>query len=129
MAHDVHPKKIIETDDGKIVMERPDLLRTTALSNTITTYLLTDDELLSMNEMETSEERDRFMQLKMLKKGYTTLQYTALSYVTSAPFHLNDYRVEPILDIASFLEYADAELISKMADAMKGLGMIDPLHP
>ena len=129
MAHETHPKKIIKTDKGNIVMEKPDLLHTSALSNSIYTYILSDDDLLKLNEMTETADRDRFIQLKTLKKGYTTLQLSILSYVTSAPFHLNDYSVEPVLDLKSFLEFADAKLIAQMSDAIKELGMIDPLQP
>jgi len=129
MAHEVHPKKIVKTEKGNIVMEKPDLLRTSALSNSIYTYILTDDDLLKINEMENEDERAKFIQLKTLKKGFTTMQLTLLSYVTSAPFHLNDYSVEPLLDLKSFLEFADAELMNSMNNAMKELGQIDPLSP
>lgn len=129
MAHEIHPKKIIETKDGKIVIEKPDILRTSALSNSIYTYILSDDDLLKLNDMESADERNKFIQLKSLKKGFTTMQLTVLSYVTSAPFHLNDYNVEPLLDLKSFLEYADSELINEMGAKIKELGMIDPLQP
>lgn len=54
-------------------------------------------------------------------------QMTALAYVKQAPWHLNDYAKEPVLDLASFLEYADMDLIRKMGNAMTELGTIDPL--
>ena len=129
MAHEVHPKKIVKTAKGNIVMEMPDLLRTTALSNSLYSYVLTDEEILKMNDMATDEERNKFMQLKTLKKGYTTMQLTLLSYVTSAPFHLNDYAVEPLLDLRAFLEFADTNIINDMSVALKELGKIDPLSP
>ena len=110
-------------------MEKPDLLHTSALSNSIYTYILSDDDLLKLNTMTDTAERDKFIQLKTLKKGYTTLQLSVLAYVTKAPFHLNDYTVEPILDLKSFLEFADAKLISEMSEKIKELGMIDPLQP
>ena len=110
-------------------MEMPDLLRTTALSNSLYSYVLTDEEILKMNDMATDEERNKFMQLKTLKKGYTTMQLTLLSYVTSAPFHLNDYAVEPLLDLRAFLEFADTNIINDMSVALKELGKIDPLSP
>lgn len=129
MAHDTHPKKTVKTDKGNIVMERPDLLRSSALSNSIYTYVLTDDDLLKLNTMETDEERNQYIRIKSLKKGYTTMQLTLLSYVTSAPFHLNDYGVEPLLDLKSFLEFADMKLLTEMTETMKELGKIDPLSP
>ena len=129
MAHEVHPKKIVKTEKGNIVMGMPDLLRTSALSNSIYSYILTDDDLMKLNEMTNEEERAKFVQMKTLKKGFTTMQLTLLSYVTSAPFHLNDYSVEPLLDLKSFLEFADAELMNSMSKAMKELGQIDPLSP
>ena len=61
--------------------------------------------------------------------GFTTYQLTILSYVESAPFHLNDYAVEPIFDLKSFLNYVDSDLLKKMGDTMKELGQIDPLSP
>ena len=127
MAHEVHPKKVIESKNGKIVMEKPDLSRTTAMANSIYTYILTDDDLLALNEMKDEKERNMFIKRKSLKKGFTSMQITMLAYVTSAPFHLNDYAVEPILDLRSFLEYADTDLIAKMSKAMDELGKIDPL--
>lgn len=127
MARDMHPKKIIETKDGKIVMEMPDMYRQTALSNSMYSYILTDEELLQMNEITDVEERERFMKIRTLRKGYTTIQLTVLSYVTSAPFHLNDYRKEPILDLEAFLDYIDKDSFMQMVEKMKELGSIDPL--
>ncbi len=122
-----HPQKIIETEQGNIVMESPDVLRSSALVNSIYSYILTDEDLDVLNEMTDTRERDRFIRKKSLKRGMTMYQLTALSYVVSAPFHLNDYAKEPILDIESFLKFADMELIAKMAGVMKSLGQIDPL--
>lgn len=129
MAHEVHPKKIIETPKGNIVLEMPDLFRSTALSNSIYTYILSDEELLKLNDMQTDEERDQFIKLASLRKGYTSVQLTLLSYVTSAPFHLNDYAVEPLLDLKSFLEFADKDLLGEMMKKVQELGVIDPLSP
>lgn len=127
MAHEVHPKKIIETKKGKIVMEAPDMFRKSALSNSVYTYILNDDDLMKINDMKNDEERNRFIQLKSLKKGYTTTQLSVLSYVVSAPFHLNDYAVEPVLDLKSFLEFIDSETFSLMIEKMRELGTTDPL--
>ena len=124
-----HPKKIIETEDGKIVMSKPDMSRTSALSNSMYSYILSDEDLLKLNKMETDQERNEFIKIKSLKMGFTTYQLTILSYVESAPFHLNDYAVEPIFDLKSFLNYVDADLLKKMGDTMKELGQIDPLSP
>ena len=129
MAHEVHPKKIVKTEKGNIVMEAPDMWRGSALSNSIYSYILTDDDLLALNDMKTDEERDRFIKLRTLKKGYTTMQLTVLSYVTTAPFHLNDYKKEPILDLESFIESIDAKIFAEMVEKMKEIGMIDPLSP
>lgn len=129
MAHEVHPKKIIKTDKGNIIMEMPDLLRTSALSNSIYSYILTEDELMKLNDMEDIQEREKFLKVRAMKKGYTTMQLTILSYVTSAPFHLNDYAVEPLLDLKSFLEFADTEIMNKMSQAFTEIGKIDPLQP
>ena len=129
MTHEVHPKKIIKTEKGNIVMEAPDLARTSALSNSIYTYILTEDDLLKLNEIEDTKEKDRFIRIRTLKKGFTTFQLTALSYVTSAPFHLNDYTTEPLLDLKSFLEFADTDLMNQMAEKIKEIGLIDPLQP
>ena len=129
MAHEVHPKKIIETPKGKIVMEAPDMFRKSALSNSIYTYVLTDDDLLILNDMQNDEERNKYIQLKSLKKGFTTMQLTVLSFVTSAPFNLNDYSVEPVLDLKSFLEFIDEDTFSKMIEKMSEIGRIDPLSP
>ena len=129
MAPDVHPVKIIETKNGNIVLEQPDLLRTSALSNSLYTYILSDEDILKMNAMGSDDERNQFLQLKTLKKGFTTMQLTLLAYVTSAPFHLNDYGTEPLLDLRSFIEFADVELINKMSICIKELGQIDPLSP
>ena len=57
------------------------------------------------------------------------MQLMALSYVTKAPFHLNDYATEPLLDLKSFLEYATPQLLNEMMTAIKELGAIDPLSP
>ena len=127
MAHEVHPKKIVETDKGKIVLEMPDMYRQTALSNAMYTYMLTDDELLQMNEIADPEERERFMKVRSLKKGYTMIQLTVLSYITSAPFHLNDYRKEPMLDLESFLDFVDKDLFMKLFKKTTEIGTIDPL--
>lgn len=127
MAHEVHPTKIIETDDGKIVMQTPDMAHKSALSNSLYTYILTDDDLAELNTFDKDEDRAKFIKKKTLKKGYTMMQLTVLSFVTSAPFHLNDYMVEPILDLRSFLEFLDEKIFAKMLDAMKELGTIDPL--
>ena len=129
MAHDVHPKKIIKTEKGNIVMEMPDLMRSSALSNSIYTYVLTDADLLKINEMKTDDERNQYIKMQSLKKGYTVMELTMLAYVTSAPFHLNDYGTETLLDLKSFLEFADMDLLNKMMSAMKEIGVIDPLSP
>jgi len=129
MAHEVHPKKIIKTEKGNIVLEKPDMFRTSAMSNSIYTYILTEEDLLKINKMESGEERDKYTQIQSLKKGYTLMQLMALSYVTKAPFHLNDYATEPLLDLKSFLEYATPQLLSEMMSAIKELGAIDPLSP
>ena len=129
MAHDVHPKKIVKTDKGNIVMETPDLLRTSALSNSVYTYILTDEDLSVINEMEDEKERSKYIKMKSLKKGFTMMQLSMLAYVTSAPFHLNNYYLEPLLDLKSFIDFADADMMSAMTKAMKELGQIDPLSP
>lgn len=126
-----HPTQIIETADGNIVMSKPSVKRSSALSNSIYSIILTDDELLKCNKMETDKERNEFIQVKSLKKGFTTFQLTLLSYVESAPWHMNDYSVEPILDLKSFLDYVDdkPEIMAKMKGAIEVLGKIDPLSP
>lgn len=129
MAHDIHPKKIVKTEKGNIVMETPDLLRTSALSNSIYTYILTDEDLSIVNEMEDEKERSKYIKMKSLRKGFTTMQLSMLAYVTSAPFHLNNYYLEPLLDLKSFIDFADADIMSAMTKAMKELGQIDPLSP
>ena len=126
---ETHPTKVIQTEHGNIVMSKPDLLRTSALSNSIYSYILTDEELLAMNSMASDKERNDYMQVKVLKRGYTVMQLTMLAYVTSAPFHLNDYLKDPILDLESFLGFADMDLINRMSATMKELGTIDPLSP
>lgn len=125
----VHPTKIIETEKGKIVMSKPDMLRTSALSNSMYSYILTDDELLKLNKMESDQERNEFIKIKSLKMGFTTYQLSILAYIESAPFHLNDYSVEPVFDLKSFLAFVDADLLKKLGDTMKELGQIDPLSP
>lgn len=122
-----HPQKIIETEQGNIVMESPDVLRSTALVNSIYSYILTDEDLEQLDAMTNAKERNAFIRKKSLKRGMTMYQLTALSYVVSAPFHLNDYTKDPILDIESFLKFASMELIADMAGVMKSLGQIDPL--
>lgn len=129
MTHEVHPKKIVKTDKGNIVLELPDLARTSALSNSIYTYILTEKDLLEINQITDEKEKDKFIKVRTLKKGFTTFQLSILAYVTSAPFHLNDYTVEPLLDLKSFLEFADTSLLNEMAEKVKELGMIDPLQP
>lgn len=127
MAHEVHPKKIIKTEKGNIVMEMPDFLRQTALSNSIYTYILTDEELLELNDIKDAEERDKYLKVRSLKKGYTSVQLTVLSYVTSAPFHLNDYSKDPVLDLKSFVDFVDKGIFTEMVQKMTELGSIDPL--
>ena len=127
MAHEVHPKKIIKTEKGNIVMEMPEFLRQTALSNSIYTYILTDEELLELNDIKDAEERDKYLKVRSLRKGYTSVQLTVLSYVTSAPFHLNDYSKDPILDLKSFVDFVDKEIFTEMVQKMTELGSIDPL--
>lgn len=125
---ETHPTKIIQTEKGNIVLSMPDNARLSALSNSIFTYLMSDDDLKKMDELS-AEERDAFIVLKCRKRGYTFTQLTLLAYVQSAPFHLNDYFTDPIMDLKSFLEIADSELIGKMSKAVEELGLIDPLHP
>ena len=127
MAHEVHPKKIIKTDKGNIVMEMPDFYRQTALSNSVYTYILTDEELLELNNISDADERDKYLKIRSMRKGYTSVQLTVLSYVTEAPFHLNDYSKDPILDLKSFLDFVDKGLFTEMVDKMTELGKIDPL--
>lgn len=126
---DTHPTKIIQTDDGNIVMSKPNVKRSTALTNSIYTYILTDEDLLKCNRMETDAERNEFIRIKSLKKGYTMYQLSILSFVESAPWHLNDYAIEPLIDLKAFMDYIDdkPELLRQMGDAMKEIGMIDPL--
>ena len=127
MAHEVHPKKIVKTEKGNIVMETPDMFRKSALSNSIYSYVLTEKDLLSLNEIANEKERNEFIHIRTLKKGFTMMQLTLLSYVTSAPFHLNDYREEPVFDLNSFIEFLDDKTMNDMINAMKELGTIDPL--
>lgn len=122
-----HPSKIIETKDGNIVMEAPDTMRSTALANSIYTYILTDSDLDELNQLSDTAERDAFIKRKSLRKGMTMYQLSVLAFVSKAPWHLNDYITDPVLDLKSFLEYADMELIGKMGETMKELGSIDPL--
>lgn len=124
---EVHPSKIIETEQGNIVMEAPDTIRSTALANSIYSFILDDDDLEYLNQLTNDAERNAYIKKKSLKRGMTMFQLSVLAYVVKAPFHINDYFVEPILDLKSFLKFADLPTISKMGDAMKELGMIDPL--
>ena len=126
---ETHPTLIINTDDGNIVMSKPNVKRSTALTNSIYSYLLTDEELLKCNRMQSDNERDEFIKIKSLKKGYTMYQLSILSYVESAPWHLNDYAIEPLLDLKSFMDYIDdkPDLLKKMGETMKEIGQIDPL--
>ncbi len=126
---ETHPTLIIDTDDGNIVMSKPNVKRSTALTNSIYSYLLTDEELLKCNRMQSDNERDEFIKIKSLKKGYTMYQLSILSYVESAPWHLNDYAIEPLLDLKSFMDYIDdkPDLLKKMGETMKEIGQIDPL--
>lgn len=123
----IHPSKIIETAQGNIVMEAPDTIRSTALVNSIYSFILTDEDLDELNKLTNEQERNEYIQKKSLKRGMTMYQLSVLAYVTKAPFHLNDYFEEPILDLKSFLKFADMSIISKMGDAMRELGVIDPL--
>lgn len=127
MAHEVHPKKIVKTPKGNIVLEAHDMFRTSALSNSMYTYIFTDEDLEKINAMETDKERNSFMKLKSMRKAYTVSQLTALSYITSAPFHLNDYSVEPLLDLKSFLEFIDQDMFNEILNKIKELGLVDPL--
>ena len=126
---ETHPTLIIDTDDGNIVMSKPNVKRSTALTNSIYSYLLTDEELLKCNRMQSDNERDEFIKIKSLKKGYTMYQLSILSYVESAPWHLNDYAIEPLLDLKSFMDYIDdkPDLLKKMGETMKEIGQIFPL--
>ena len=129
MAHEVHPKKIVKTDKGNIVLEEPDMFRKSALSNSMYTYIFTDEDLDKINEMKDDGERDRFMKFKSMRMAYTVSQLTSLSYITSAPFHLNNYEKEPILDLKSYLEFLDEDIFSEILAKIKELGLIDPLSP
>lgn len=124
---ETHPTQVIETESGNIVMSLPDIKRSTAMSNSIFTYLFTEDELIEYHNLEDDAKRKHFMQVVTLRRNMTATQLTLLACVQSAPFHLNDYSKEPILDLKSFLDFADNELIGKMATAIKELGMINPL--
>lgn len=124
---ETHPVKIIETEAGNIVMSLPDNFRTTAMSNSVFTYLFTDEDLLEYQNIEDEEEKKRFMNIRMLRRNNTATQLTILCCIESAPFHLNDYAVNPILDLKSFLEFADADLLGKLSLAIRDIGSMNPL--
>lgn len=124
---ETHPTKVIETEKGNIVMSMPDLARSTAMSNSIFTYLFTDEDMERYMGMTDENEKKKLMEKCIAKRNATSMQLTLLSCVQSAPFHLNDYFIEPMLDLKSFLEFADADIMGKMANALKEIGLINPL--
>ena len=124
---ETHPTQIIETEQGNIVMSMPDTARATAFSNSVFTYLFTDEELLEYRELEDEAQKKKYMDIRTMKRNATAMQLTFLSCIQSAPFHLNDYSVEPILDLKSFLEFVNPDIMGKMANAVKDLGLVNPL--
>lgn len=114
--------------EGRIVMKTPDVLRTTAMQNSVFAHILTDAQINEM-EMLPEYERTSYLTRVQLRKYPTVLLLTVLSCITEAPFHLNDYTESMELDVKSFTSFiADKmELYNKLLMTLKDIEGADPL--
>lgn len=113
---------------GKIIMSSPDVLRITAMQNSLFSYLLTDEQIAEMEKMD-EHERTIYLNRIRVRKFPTVTLLTVLSCITEAPFHLNDYTVCMELDVKAFTTYiADKrELYNRMMTELKNIEGSDPL--
>ena len=114
--------------EGRIVMSTPDVLRMTAMQNTVYDYILTDAQIKEMERLE-DYERASYLDRLQLKRYPTVALLTVLCCITEAPFHINDYTKHMELDVVSFTTYiADKlELYNELLSSLKQIECADPL--
>ena len=114
--------------EGRIYMSTPDVLRITAMQNTLFSYLLTDEQIEAMERMD-KFERTTYLQRIQLRKMSTVTLLSVLSCITEAPFHINDYCMDMELDVKSFLTYISdkRELYNRLLTEWGNIEGADPL--
>lgn len=114
--------------EGRIVMSTPDVLRITAMQNSLFSYLLTDEQIEAMERMD-KYERTTYLQRIQLRKMSTVTLLSILSCISEAPFHINDYCMDMELDVKSFLTYISdkRELYNRLLTEWSNIEGADPL--
>ena len=114
--------------EGRIVMSPPDVLRITAMQNSLFSYLLTDEQIEAMEHMD-KFERTTYLQRIQLRKMSTVTLLSVLSCITEAPFHINGYCMDMELDVTSFLTFISAkrELYNRLLTEWGNIEGADPL--